>query len=127
MGPLIKFWLVICVIQIPYHRNPTGSFVQTSFQIDSINSCRTLKKLQFWLNLKKKSKKYYISTDFWPPRYNSPPPDFQTLRHPCRCIICKGKCYTVNLHHGSRYLHGLSFDESCVFLPPPLFYKPWTS
>ena len=27
----------------------TGSFAQNYFQIDSINSCRTSKKLQFWL------------------------------------------------------------------------------
>ena len=31
----------------------TGSFAQNSFQIDSINSCSTSKKLQFWLKIVK--------------------------------------------------------------------------
>ena len=31
----------------------TGSFAQSSFQIDSINSCRTSKKLLFWLKIEK--------------------------------------------------------------------------
>ena len=31
----------------------TGIFVQNSFQIDSINSCSTSKKLQFWLKIVK--------------------------------------------------------------------------
>ena len=29
----------------------TGSFAQNSFQIESINSCSTSKKLQFWLKI----------------------------------------------------------------------------
>jgi hypothetical protein len=35
---------------VPMHN---GSFAQKSFQIDSINSCSTSKKLQFWLKIVK--------------------------------------------------------------------------
>ena len=34
-------------------KNHTGTFAQNSFQIDSINSCGTSKKLQYWLKIVK--------------------------------------------------------------------------
>ena len=45
-----RFDSSLYILHIPYH---TGIFAQNSFQIDSMNSCSTSKKLLFWLKIVK--------------------------------------------------------------------------
>ena len=52
-GPLSLNWKSKNLVKSQSKRwmQHIGSFSQNSFQIDSINSCNTLKKLQFWLKI----------------------------------------------------------------------------